>query len=74
MAEGRTMNILPTNEATCLSLPAVQEATTKIVPTKCLDIAEPRIFWYIQSLAGHTPQTDSSKYIQLVLTFGLLKK
>ncbi len=28
----------------CLPLPAVQVATTKILPTKCLNIAEPRIF------------------------------
>ncbi len=38
---GLTTNILPTNEAT---LPAAQAATTKILPTKCLNIAEPRIF------------------------------
>ena len=45
--EGLTTNILPTNEATlqpCLPLPAVQAPTTKIFPTKCLNIAEPRIF------------------------------
>ncbi len=42
---GLTTNILPTNEATLLiPLPAVQAATTKILPTKCLNIAEPRIF------------------------------
>ncbi len=28
----------------CLPLPAVQAPTTKILPTKCLNIAEPRIF------------------------------
>ncbi len=28
----------------CLPLPAVQAATTKILSTKCLNIAEPRIF------------------------------
>ena len=28
----------------CLPLPAVQAATTKILPTKCLNIAEPRIY------------------------------
>ncbi len=28
----------------CLPLPAVQAATTKILPTKCLNIADPRIF------------------------------
>ncbi len=36
-----TTHIVPTNEAT---LPTVQAATTKILPTKCLNIAEPRIF------------------------------
>ena len=29
----------------CLPLPAVQTATTKILPTKCLNISEPRIFY-----------------------------
>ncbi len=28
----------------CLPLPAVQAATTKILPTICLNIAEPQIF------------------------------
>ncbi len=28
----------------CLPLPTIQAATTKILPTKCLNIAEPRIF------------------------------
>ncbi len=41
---GLTTNILPTNEATLPTLPAVQAPTTKILPTKCLNIAEPRIF------------------------------
>ncbi len=41
VVEGLTTNILPTNEAT---LPVVQTSTTKILPTKCLKIAEPRIF------------------------------
>ncbi len=36
-----TANILPTNEATLPNLPAVQAPTTKILPTKCLNIAEP---------------------------------
>ena len=45
---GLTTNILPTNEAT-LPIPSpavlpVQAPTTKILPTKCLNIAEPRIF------------------------------
>ncbi len=44
MVGGLTTNILPTNEATLLPLPAVQAATMKILPTKCLNIAEPRIF------------------------------
>ncbi len=35
------MNILPTNEAT---LPTFTSSTTKILPTKCLNITEPRIF------------------------------
>ncbi len=41
-----TTNILPTNEATLhayLYL-QVQAPTTKILPTKCLNIVEPRIF------------------------------
>ena len=28
----------------CLPLPTIQAATTKILPTKCLNIAEPQIF------------------------------
>ncbi len=41
VVKGLTTNILPTNEATLLiPLPAVQAATTKILPTKCLNIAE----------------------------------
>ncbi len=74
-----TTNILPTNEATLPTFTCSASSNhenTKIVPMHEMSryIAEPRIFWYIQSLAGHTPQTDSSKYniIQLVLTFGLL--
>ena len=34
----------PRMKRPCLPLPAVQAATTKILPTKCLNIAEPRIF------------------------------
>ncbi len=34
----------PRMKRSCLPLPAVQAATTKILPTKCLNIAEPRIF------------------------------
>ncbi len=35
----------PRMKRPCLPLPAVQAATTKILPTKCLNIAEPRIFY-----------------------------
>ncbi len=34
----------PRMKQPCLPLPAVQAAITKILPTKCLNIAEPRIF------------------------------
>ncbi len=35
----------PRMKRPCLSLPAVQAPTTKILPTKCLNIVEPRIFY-----------------------------
>ena len=46
MVEGLTTNILPTPrmKRPCLPLPAVQAPTAKILPMKCLNIAEPRIF------------------------------
>ncbi len=34
----------PRMKRPCLPLPAVQAPTTKILPTKCINIAEPRIF------------------------------
>ena len=45
VVEGLTTNILPTNEATLPTFTCtVQAPTTKILPTKCLNIADPRIF------------------------------
>ncbi len=34
----------PRMKRPCLPLPTIQAATTKILPTKCLNIAKPRIF------------------------------
>ncbi len=44
--EGLTTNILPTNEATLQwKVGNWQAPTMKILPTKCLNIAEPRRFF-----------------------------
>ncbi len=43
LIEGLTTNIVRMKRP-CLPLLAVQAATMKVLPTKCLKMAEPRIF------------------------------
>ena len=68
------MNILPTNEAI---LPTFTSSTTKILPKKCLNITEPRIFCppkitrYSYTVSGQNQFSSKQTFLlfRLLVTF-----